>query len=146
MRASKALLPVLFSLGLAAWATAANASCYANFAGNCSHAGGSNPAYCQFDGTKTYNNAYYSVDLTQTHCGTSSVGMVFWEFDDISANDDKWDDLTTGNVYSDPSAIDYDAVIKMHLYCLDDCYAYKERYLLFTVIGPGDMYCNEGWN
>jgi hypothetical protein len=146
MRASRALLPVLFSLGLAAWASVADAACYANFAGNCSRSG-SGPAYCAFDGTRTYNNTSYSVDLTQTHCGSSSVGMVFWEFErENPSGASTWDDLYVPYTYTNPAAIDNDAIIRMTLYCADGCTAVKERYLLFVVVGPGDMYCNKGWN
>jgi hypothetical protein len=145
MKASKVLLPVLFSLGLAAWASSADASCYANFAGNCSRSG-TGPAYCAFDGTRTYNNGHTS-DLTQTHCGSSSVGMVFWEFEWENPNGaTAWDDLYVPYTYTNPSAIGDDAKLRMTVYCVDGCIDDKERYLLFVVIGPGDMYCNQGWN
>ena len=145
MRNSNALLPVLFFLVFATWATSADAACYANFSGTCSRTSGG-PAYCLFDGNRTYNNGHTS-DLNPTTCGSSTVGMVFWEFEQENPNGPStWDDLQVAHTYQDPAGMDNDAIIRMHLFCVDGCYDYKDRYLLTVVIGPGDMYCNVGWN
>jgi hypothetical protein len=135
------MLAALF-LTFAAWASSASATAYANFAGNCTHSSGS-PAYCVFDGNRTYNNGHTS-DLTQTTCGSSSVSAVYWDFGDGTGT---WDDLTVAHTYSDPAAIDNDTIITMTIFCSDNTSTDdKTRYLLFVVIGPGDMYCNVGWN
>jgi hypothetical protein len=141
MRPPKALLVLAF-LAAAAWAASANATTYANFAGNCSRPSGTGPAYCLFDGTRTYNNGHTS-DLTQTTCGSASVSAVYWDFGDGTGT---WDDLTVAHTYSDPAAIDNDTLITMTVFCSDNTWDDKQRYLLFVVIGPGDMYCNVGWN
>ena len=144
MRINKILLAALFSLVFAAWGTSAYASCYANFSGNCSRT--SDPAFCVFDGNRTYDNGHTS-DLTPTTCGSSSVGMVFWEFEFENPNGPTtWDDLTTAYTYQNPGAIGNDARLRMTLFCADGCIAYKERLLYFVLVGPGDMYCNAGWN
>jgi hypothetical protein len=146
MKTPSMLLATLFSLVLAAWAVPADASCYANFSGNCNQPSPGGTAFCNFDGTRTYNNGHTS-DLTPTSCGNSTVGMVFWDFDDPgSSTGSTWDDLVVGHTYLNPPAIDNDALIRMTLYCNDGCVAEKTRYLLFVIIGPGDMYCNQGWN
>jgi len=146
MRTHKILLAALFSLAFAAWATSAEASCYANFAGNCTRTG-TGPANCVFDGSRTYSNGHTS-DLTPTTCGSSTVSAVFWEFNYPSnaSSDSTWDDLYVAKYYSSPAALGDDAVLRMTVVCADGCTATKERYLLFVVIGPGDMYCNVGWN
>lgn len=143
MRTPKLMLSILFVV-LAAWASSASATAYANFAGNCTRTGGTGPAYCLFDGTRTYNNGHTS-DLTQTTCGAgNTVSAVYWDFGDGTGT---WDDLTVAHTYSDPAAIDNDAIITMTIFCSDNTsWDDKQRYLLFVVIGPGDMYCNVGWN
>ena len=145
MKTNKTLLAALFSLAFAAWGTSVHASCYANFAGNCSRSDG--PAYCVFDGNRTYDNGHTS-DLTPTTCGSSTVREVIWEFNYPStAPDDRAaGGLFVAHTYSDPAALGNDAVIRMTLKCADGCTAYKERLLYFVVVGPGDMYCNAGWN
>jgi hypothetical protein len=130
------------SLAFALSASSASATTYANFSGNCSRPGGSGAAYCVFDGNRTYNNGHTS-DLTQTTCGSSSVSAVYWDFGDGTGT---WDDLYVAHTYTDPAAIDNDALITMTVFCADGSWDDKTRYLLFVVIGPGDMYCNVGWN
>lgn len=130
------------SLAFALSASSASATTYANFAGNCNRPGGSGAAYCVFDGNRTYNNGHTS-DLTQTTCGSSSVSAVYWDFGDGTGT---WDDLYVAHTYSDPAAIDNDAIITMTVFCADSTWDDKQRYLLFVIVGPGDMYCNAGWN
>jgi hypothetical protein len=142
MRPSKIILAAVFSLAFT-WAAAASATTYANFSGNCNRTSGSpGPAFCLFDGTQTYNNGHTS-DTTATTCGSSTVSAVYWDFGDGTGT---WDDLTTAHTYSDPAAIDNDTVITMTVFCADSTWDDKTRYLLFIVVGPGDMYCNAGWN
>ncbi|HYG61170.1 MAG TPA: hypothetical protein VEL74_01200 [Thermoanaerobaculia bacterium] len=140
MRPSRVVFAALFTF--AAWAASASASTYANFSGNCIRFDSSSPAYCVFDGNRTYDNGHTS-DTTATTCGNASVSAVYWDFGDGTGT---WDDLYVGHTYSDPAAIDNDAIITMTLFCSDNTWDEKVRYLLFVLIGPGDMYCNEGWN
>lgn len=138
MRPLNTLLATFSFLALAAWASSAGATVYANFAGNCSRTG-SGPAYCVFDGTRTYNN-----DLTSTTCGNHSVSAVYWDFGDGTGT---WDDLYVAHTYSDPAAIDNDTIITMTIFCSDNSsWDDKQRYLIFIAISPSDMYCNVGWN
>jgi len=140
MKSQKVLLAVLCSLVLAAWATSAEAACYANFAGNCSRPGYTGAASCVFDGNRTY-----TLDTSPTTCGNSTVQSVFWEFD--YPNDaGTWDDLFTGTSYSDPASMGNDAVVRMTLVCADGCSATKSRYVIFVAIGcPGCIHMNAGW-
>jgi hypothetical protein len=142
MRSPKILLPVLFSLAFAAWATSVDAACHANFSGNCSRPGFTGGASCVFDGNRIGSN---NTDASPTTCGSSTVASVFWSFD-YPNDSGTWDDLSAGTYYSDPAALGNDAVVKMTLICADGCSDDVSRYVLFVNIGcPGCIGMNNGW-
>lgn len=148
MRAQKILSALLLSVTLGGWSAAAQAaSCpsssytlpTADFAGNCSRAGGSSTVYCAFDALRDTYDANPSV------CPGSSIDTVLWDFGDGSST---WDDTYVSHTYFNVDTTTDGAVTATAtIFCANGCSDDRGRFVVFVTLGcPYCINMNTGWD
>jgi hypothetical protein len=123
----KPRIVVLFLLALLGFGLGARADCSASFLGNCSWAGGNNPADCSF-------SAFYD-------CGSAVSSGYAWDYGDGGTGSG----LLVYHTYSSP-ATGAAYLVSFTVTCSDSCTATAYRYACFTLGTGGCVQPNQGWN